>query len=323
MDALVARHPSLAATIPRADLGVRESPLERWVVGGAGLLIKRDDLSAELFGGNKVRALELLLAPVKRGDTVLTAGATGSTHALSVALHASRLGACAEVITWPQENHAVSRAVADRLRRSAHVTAARNVAEAYLRIAARRARGGRRWIPAGGSTPLGVIAHASAVLELADQLELQDMPAPHVIVVPLGTGGTAAGLLLGVALAGLPTHVVGVQVVPRVVASARRVASLARRARAILAGAIGDGLPRPDTTRFSVERDAYGGAYGRETQAAREAAERLLDAGGPRLESTYSGKAFGVALDLARRAPHRRTLFWLTFDARWLAGVPF
>lgn len=290
------------------------------MVDGVSLLIKRDDQSALLLGGNKVRALELLLAPVKRGDTVLTAGATGSTHALAVALHAAKLGAVVEVITWPQEEHAIARLTAERLRSVARVTAAKNVADAYVRVALRRARGGRRWIPAGGSTPLGVLGHASAVLELSEQLVRDGIAPPRDIVVPLGTGGTAAGLLLGVALAGLPSRVVGVQVVPRVMASARRVIGLARGAHRLLLSQLGP-VPAPDASKLSVERGAYGGAYARETVRAQAAGAMLMAAGGPRMEGTYSAKAFGVALDLARGAPHGSTLFWLTFDARWLASA--
>src|SRR5437762_13904849 len=76
--ALLTRCPALADALPRIDLGVRETPVEQWTIDGISLLAKRDDLSAPLLGGNKVRALELLLAGVGPGDTVLTVGPTGS-----------------------------------------------------------------------------------------------------------------------------------------------------------------------------------------------------------------------------------------------------
>ncbi|MDB4890014.1 MAG: D-cysteine desulfhydrase, partial [Gemmatimonadetes bacterium] len=122
MSALVARFPQLARTLAHVDLRVSETPVERWTVDGVSLLAKRDDLSAPLLGGNKVRALELLLAGVAAGDTVLTVGASGSTHALAVAEYARSLGAECEVITWPQETNAVSRATSVRLQSVARVT---------------------------------------------------------------------------------------------------------------------------------------------------------------------------------------------------------
>lgn len=318
MRALVDRFPALAS-LARVDLGVVESPVQRWRVDGTTLLIKRDDLSSPALGGNKVRALELLLAGVPPAATVLTVGATGSTHALSVARHGAALGLRTAVITWPQESHDVARAVARELAARARVTAARSVAEAYLRAGARRLGGGVHWVPAGGSVPLGALAHAAAGVELADQLAREKLAAPEIVVVPLGSGGTAAGLLVGFAVAGLRTRVVGVRVVPRAVANRRRVLRLARRTAALLGRLAGVEAPRIERDRLEVEGGAYGGAYGRETEDGRAAAAALGAAGGPALEGTYSAKAFGVALERARRPTHGPVLFWLTFDGRWIS----
>jgi 1-aminocyclopropane-1-carboxylate deaminase/D-cysteine desulfhydrase-like pyridoxal-dependent ACC family enzyme len=310
MRALLGRYPRLAHSLARAELGVHETPVERWRLGAVTLLAKRDDLSAPAPGGNKVRALELLLAGVGPGQMLLTVGATGSTHALAVAEHGARLGARTQVITWPQETHPVA---------LAEVTATRSVVAAYLRAAGRRARGGVHWVPAGGSVPLGALGHVNAALELADQLAQGGIPVPDTLVVPLGSGGTAAGLLVGLALAGLSTRVVGVRVVPRIVGNRTRVLGLAARTRALLARLTGVALPPLDRSRLEIDEEAYGGAYGRATAAARAAADDLRDVGGPPLDATYSAKAFGVALARARRAPDEHVLFWLTFDGRWLA----
>ncbi|NUO37056.1 MAG: pyridoxal-phosphate dependent enzyme [Gemmatimonadaceae bacterium] len=318
MRALLARYPRLAETLPWVDLGVRQTPVEWWRVGETTLLAKRDDLSASTLGGNKVRALELLLAGVQPGHRLLTVGPTGSTHALAVAAHGALLGARTRVITWPQEGHAIADATGRRLRELADVTAARSVAEAYLLAAVRRLAGGPRWIPAGGSVPLGALGHVDAALELAEQLTSMRLPRPDLVVAPLGSGGTVAGLLAGLAVAELPMRVVGVRVVPRVVATRRRVLRLAARTHALLGRLAGATLPPLDVGALEIEQEHYGGAYGRETSAGQTAATALADAGGPRLDGTYSAKAFGVALERARLVPDERVLFWLTFDARWL-----
>lgn len=318
MRALSARYPRLAASLSRADLGVYETPVEWWRVDGVSLLAKRDDVSAPSLGGNKVRALELLLAGLAPGRELLTVGATGSTHALAVAEHGARLGARTQVITWWQETNAVAEATARRLNEVARVTPVRSVAEAYLRVAFRRLRGGVHWVPAGGSVPLGAMGHANAALELVTQLARLHLPVPDVIVAPLGSGGTVAGLLVGLALAGVPTRVIGVRVVPRIIANRAHVMRLARRTRALIARKAGMPLPPLDGTRLVIDESAYGGAYGRETERARAAAQALRDAGGPLLDGTYSAKSFAVALERARRSPDERVLFWLTFDGRWL-----
>lgn len=297
---------------------MEETPVERWCVDGVSLLAKRDDLSASALGGNKVRALELLLAGVGPDHRLLTIGSTGSTHALAVALYGSRLGAVTEVVTWPQEENAISRETARRLLTRARVTAARSPVDAYLRATLRRATRDVHWIPAGGSCAPGVLGHASAALEFVAQRQREGLPLPAQVVVPLGSGGTAAGLLLGLAIAGVTTRVVGVRVVPRSVGNRWHVMRLARQGRALLARLSGEQVPGLDAERLEIAQDAYGGAYGRETEIARNAAQLLRVTGGPGLDGTYSAKAFGHALARARGAPEDSVLFWLTFDGRWL-----
>jgi D-cysteine desulfhydrase len=153
---------------------------------------------------------------------------------------------------------------------------------------------------------------------LIAQLARDGMPVPDTIVVPLGSGGTVAGLLVGLTVAGVHTRVVGVRVVPRSIGNRWHVLRLARRTRALLAQLAGASVPSVDASRLVIEHGAYGGAYGRETSEARSAAESLRASGGPRLDGTYSAKAFGHALARARRAPDEVVLFWLTFDGRWL-----
>jgi 1-aminocyclopropane-1-carboxylate deaminase/D-cysteine desulfhydrase-like pyridoxal-dependent ACC family enzyme len=316
---LLARWPRLAETLPYVDLGVRETPVEAWLHHDVSLWVKRDDLTTPTLGGNKARALQLLLAGTRPGDVVLTVGSTGSTHALAVAHFSAMLGASTRVVTWPQEEHDISRATTERLRAMARVTDAASPVTAMVRAGLTRLTSRVHWIPAGGTSALGALGHAAAAVELATQLASSGQ-AFDTIVVPLGTGGTAAGLLVGLALAGLPTRVAGVRVVPRLVANRGRVLRLARRAARLFGQLAGETPPVIDSERFSIDGEHYGGAYARETRDARELAAFVRQSGGPALDGTYSGKALAGALSHARRAPAERVLFWLTFDGRWLAA---
>ena len=237
---LFARLPRLAQTLAHVDLGVRETPVEAWSVDGVTLLAKRDDLSAPTLGGNKVRALEFLLGALAPGEALLTAGPTGSTHALAVAHYGAQLGTHTDVLTWPQEMHDVAHETAARLAGLARLTRCTSPVVAYARIATRRLRGGGRWIPAGGSSPRGAVGHVNAALELVAQLAREGRAMPDTVVVPLGSGGTAAGLIVGFALAEVPTRVVGVRVVPRVLGNRWHVLRLARGTRALLAACAGE-----------------------------------------------------------------------------------
>jgi D-cysteine desulfhydrase len=316
--ALFARYPRLADAVAHVDLGVTETPVERWQLEGRSLLIKRDDLDALPMGGNKVRALEFLLARVHRDTTVLTIGSTGSTHALATAMYSARLGARCEVITWPQEEHSVSLQAAGQLARVASVTRARSAADAFIRASIRRMRRNVTWVPGGGSSPLGALGHVSATLELLQQLERRAESMPSHIVLPLGSGGTLAGVLVGLSIARAEMGVVGVRVVPRIIGNRGHVLRLAWQTHALIRRHAGERVPRLRPGLLRIEHGAYGGAYGRETHEGTAAARALADAGGPTLDGTYSAKAFGVALRNAHELPDQKVLFWLTFDARWL-----
>lgn len=311
---LGARYARMAA-LPRAELGRYPTPIERAPGLAPALWVKRDDLTGDPLGGNKVRALEFLLGGVRAGESVVTVGATGSTHALATSLYARQLGADAAVVRWPQEMTPVARAVAawtDRV--AARSYRVRTVPGAYARAAWLRMRGAR-WIAAGGSTPLGILGHVEGALEFAEQITSGAMPMPSRIVLPLGSGGTTAGILLGTEIAGLRVKVIGARVVPRVVANRRHVMRLVRRTATLIERVTGEAVPLPAPERFEIMHAMYGGAYGRETVEGRQAATRFEATMGSALDATYGAKALAAALSLSAGEP---TLFWLTFDGRWL-----
>lgn len=320
---LYRRFPALRS-LPRAQLCIGPSPVQRIpdIPGTNDLWIKRDDLNAPLMGGNKVRALEFLLGSVRAGDTVLTLGGAGSTHVLSTAIHARRLGAGTMAIRWQHDMNEIADLVSERLGKELDDTKiGRTPAGAMLRCSYLRLTRNVHFIPVGGGTPLGALGHVNAGLELASQIEAGDLPAPRRIVLPLGTGGTMAGLSLGLAIAGLDIPVVGARVGPRLVANRRMVKRIVRRTARAITEATGEKLARVRPENLRVVHNVYGGAYGRPLLAATEAAAILRALTGIRLDATYSAKAFAAALEHARSEPGGGpTLFWLTFDGRWLTS---
>jgi D-cysteine desulfhydrase len=242
---------------------------------------------------------------------VLTVGPRGSTHALATAVYASRLAAHPVVVRWPQEMNPAAQRVDTALRDTTRdVIDAPNVVVAYAIASWLRLRPRTRWIPAGGTSPLGMLGYVNAALELAGQIERGECPLPREIVAPLGTGGTVAGIALGAQLAGLRVTVRAVRVAPRIIASHRRVVRLALRTRALIQRVTGERLPPFEAGGVVVDDEFYGGGYGR--PIARRAAEDALRAAAVQLDDTYSRKAFAAVSD--------GSLFWLTFDGRLLAA---
>jgi len=303
----------IRATLAPCRLGDWPTPLERagalgGAIGVAELTVKREDRSSARYGGNKVRALEFLLAGAAPGTVFVTLGGTGSTHCLATAVHAAAAAGTAVLAQFPQPETPTSLAVAAACRaRAALVVRARTrgllplaVLEAWRRAGA---LGPRRWIPGGGAHPRAVVGHVLAGLELAAQV---DAP-PDAIVLPLGTGGTAAGLALAVSALGWPTRIVGIRVAPRVVANRWRTTWLARAARRLLARR---GVPLPAPRSLDIV-DRLGKGYGHPTPDGEEAA-RLAWQHGLTLDPTYGAKAFGFLLN--RGACNvQRVVFWHTF----------
>jgi 1-aminocyclopropane-1-carboxylate deaminase/D-cysteine desulfhydrase-like pyridoxal-dependent ACC family enzyme len=277
-----------------------------------GLWIKREDRSSDVYGGNKVRGLEFLLAHVPSDAALVTVGGWGSTHCLATVVHAHRLGYRVALAQFPQGRSDAAVAVADACGRLADFCLRAKSWPSFpfaLAGAWRRAKalGSRRWIPGGGARADAVVGHLLGGLELASQLP----SAPEAIVTPLGSGGTAAGLLLAVAALGWRTRIVGVRVAPAIVANRFRVRSLARAAQRLLRRH-GIVAPIPDADALVV-LDGLGDGYGHPT-AAGEAARERARAFGLALDSTYGGKAFAA---LTHPAVHGRgpIVFWNTFAA--------
>ena len=318
---LFERFPKLR-TIPRARLCTLPSPVEKLegISEGADLWIKRDDLNAPLCGGNKVRSLEFLLGGLNAGDTVVTVGGAGSTHILATALHCGRLGARTIGLRWGHDMNPVADQVSERIESLIPGMPVRRSAVLALATARYRSLAGNaRYIGLGGAIPLGVLGHVNAALELADQIRRGDMPMPDRIVLPLGSGGTAAGLLLGFAIADLSVEIVGARVGPRAFVNRRRVFGLANRTALMIERLTGNRLARIEPSRLRIVQNVYGGAYGRPLAASREAANILHSATGIGLDDTYSAKAWVAALDECRTA-QGPVVFWLTFDAKCLTN---
>lgn len=295
----------IRSAIPQCSLGDWPTPLEpapalARATGAGALWLKREDRA----GGNKVRGLEFLLAGADPDAVFVTVGGTGSTHCLATAAHARRLGHRTVLAQFPQPDTDASRAVAAATARTAdHVVRARSqigLPWAVIRAwSYARRLGAPRWIPGGGAHPRAVVGHLLATLELAAQL---DGP-PDTIVVPLGTGGTAAGIALGAAWLGWPTRVLAVRVAPRLVANRWRIKRLARRAAQLV------DVPSPQL-RIQVV-DGLGAGYGHPSPAG-ERARVLAAEHGLTLDPTYGAKAFAVLLQLAT-GNVQRAVFWHTF----------
>jgi D-cysteine desulfhydrase len=179
-------------------------------------------------------------------------------------------------------------------------------------------------IAPGGSSPLGTVGFVAAAFELAEQLERASLAPPDVVYVALGSGGTAVGLALGFAAAGLPTGVVAVRVTELKHANERKAAKLWRETVALLRGA-DPGFPALDFERaaLAIRGEFFGDGYAVATPQAAEAISMMESQEGVRLDVAYTGKASSCLIADCRSGSlaGKRALFWNTYNGTDLSSL--
>ena len=331
---LLNRLPGLGERLQPLSLCNLPTPLVE--VAGPGscpLLIKRDDLSADAYGGNKVRKLEFLLADALRqgSRSVLTFGFAGSNFAAATAWYARQQGLDCVSLLLPQAPEPYVRSNLLLQQASGGKCVQRDTTlllgiEAIRQMLAGRLSGGLGagrwpyWIPAGGSSPVGVLGFVNAALELQLQLEAARLPAPTDFYLAMGSMGSVAGLAIGMALAGMQTRIVATRVVESRFAGEHKLRALLAKTLTWLRP-LHASLPDAEALmqRIEIRNDHFGAGYGIPSAGDRAAMAFLKDGGMP-ADPAYTAKAMCCLLEDLRggRLANARPCFWLTCNGRSL-----
>ena len=326
---LLRRWPQLADAFPFIELGTLPTPVEAAEMSAlpdcSNLMIKRDDLSAPDYGGNKVRKLEFLLGDARalQRQHIITYGGLGSNHARATALNCKKLGLqCTAILTPEPLTPAVQETLDHHAELGTRIETAQQYADAKgicERVKNEYGAAQCYEIPFGGSSRVGTLGFVNAALELGEQVAAGDCPSPAVIYVACGTAGTVAGLAVGLQLAGLPTRIEAVQVTPDSMQPARLASMLVAEVTDDL-NAAGVDAPAAGASmnRINIRNDQLGAGYAEPTDACREAAAIWTDATGLPVSLTYTAKAFAGLIADARAGQTRglQTLFWNTYNSR-------
>ena len=281
---------------------------------GFELWVKRDDMSAGAAAGNKIRKLEYLLADaLSRGATsIVTCGGAQSNHARATALMARELGLRSVLLLRtndpaqpppPTGNLLLDRLAGAELRFITPEQYRERAALMAEAAAALQKRGEVPYvIPEGGSNGLGALGYVAALEELAEQqLEGELPPDLELIGFACGSGGTAAGIALG--LGRFPS--VAERALALAVCDDRAyfesvIASITTQARNL-----DPSLPEPGP--LEIRDEFKGPGYGVPSGEQLDFLLEVASVSGLILEPTYTGKAlFG----LSRLSPKpRRALF--------------
>lgn len=329
-DLLGAAYPAIGKHLPKVAIADLPTPVETQVLSTRGrtsnVAIKHDENTSTLYGGNKVRKLEYLLRRARdRGARrVATFGAAGSNHALATAIHAFALDLeCTCFLSHQKATAGIARTLNMHRQLGTEIFRWGRSVDA-LALFREHLQGRGAWvIPLGGTCWLGAVGFVNAGLELARQVADGAVQCPDRIYIACGTTGSAAGLALGIAAAGLDATVHAIQVADNPFSSELKMRRLMAKTRFIL-NRLDPSFEAIGCQQRVVWRDEFlAGGYARVDNATAEAVALARDALGLSLETTYTGKAMAAMLhDLQTiERDGARCLFWNTYNAQPLPAT--
>lgn len=313
--------------IPSIALAPHPTPIDeltrlRAALGPAcpRLLMKRDDLLSFGQGGNKVRKMQTVAADAQKqgADMLITCGGVQSNHARVTAAAGAVLGMKVVLVANGVPPQPLTGNARLNVLFGAEVgyVSSREERNHTMELVATEARAeGRRpyIVPLGASTPLGAVGFARGVEELVTSPH-----RPDAIVHATSSGGTQAGLIMGCALYGLKTSIIGVSADDPADALRATIGELLRGA-ALLLGAQSPVTLGATDSAIIVDDTFVGGGYGVATPASIEATELVARTEGIVLDPVYTAKAMAGLIARVRAGAWRTddtVLFWHT------GGVP-
>jgi 1-aminocyclopropane-1-carboxylate deaminase/D-cysteine desulfhydrase-like pyridoxal-dependent ACC family enzyme len=300
-----------AERLPRIPLCQLPTPLQECprlsqAVGGARILLKRDDLISLGMGGNKIRKLEFTLAAAKaEGCDVLLHGLAGqSNYCRQAAAAAAKVGMRC-ILLLRQDHKADDPPQANRLLdylfgAEVHMVSADRREQAAAKdalVAKLRSEGHIPYLIGERDEVFGAVGYALCMAEILEQSASAGVK-PDIICAS-GSAGTTAGLALSKRLLGFAGPTQSFDVAPYSAEAGLKVrattAGFASQAAELL------GLKEAFTLDDIPVTNAYSGpAYGTCTDAGLDAVLLLGRTEGLVVGPVYTGKGLSGVVDWIR-----------------------
>lgn len=301
------------AKLPRRGYVQTPTPLEalpnfsKALGNKVNVFIKRDDLLPGCSGGNKTRKLDFCIADalLKGADTIITCGAVQSNH-------------CRLTLSWAvKEGLDCHLVLEERVKGSYKPDASGNnflfqlmgvksvtvvpggspmLDEMEKLAASLRAAGKKPYIiPGGASNAIGACGYVACAQETLEQLYLAGINM-HTMVVPSGSAGTHAGIVVGMQGNNANIPVLGIDVSRPKEVQEELVYKLVKETAKLVG--VNQEIPASAVTCFG---DYYGAGYSLPTDSMIEAVKLLARTEAILLDPVYSGKAMAGFIDLVRK----------------------
>ncbi len=281
------------------------------------IFIKRDDQTGLASGGNKTRKLEYLIKQaIDEGcDTVFTAGAQQSNHCRQTAAACTLAGLECHLILRGNEpktyqgNLLLSQLLGAKIHFSGDGSK-----EIDLDLFTKKLDANKNpfIIPIGGSNVIGALGYVEAVRELKQQLDEQNLNIDTIFFAS-SSGGTQAGLILGLELYALDAELIPIKIdkdETQNLDMEAEVLSIVKEGVKLL------GINRKySIADMTLNKNYNQAAYGVLTDKEKSAINKLALTEGILLDPVYTGRAFYGMLDLVKEKklkPHSNILFWHT-----------
>lgn len=181
------------------------------------IYLKEDGLTGVEVSGNKVRKLEYIMAHVLNNhhDTIITTGAIQSNHTRATAAVCARMNLeCHLVLAGDKREWEGNLFLEEMMGAHIHFISACDSKEAEMEKQAQllKEKGKNPFIiPVGASTALGAFGYVECFEEILKQ-EREMGISFHNIVLPVGSGGTYAGIWYGNAVHESKKNILGISV---------------------------------------------------------------------------------------------------------------
>lgn len=289
-----------------------ETPIEKMetlsnLLEGPQIYMKRDDQLSLAAGGNKTRKLEYLMADVKKNqaDTVITCGAIQSNHcrltlSASIKENLNCVLVLEERIPNSYDPNASGNNFLFKLMDPEDiiiVPKGTNMPEKMKEVAEKLKEKGQKpyIIPGGGSNEIGTSGYISGAKEIVKQMKTEDLNFDYIAVAS-GSGGTHAGLLIGLLLENQDIPVIGFNIARSKEEQETLMKNLISKTLDFLE--IKQSIPDDKI----ICNDKYlGEGYSLATKEMIESVQLLAKKEGILLDPVYTGKAMAGLIDLIRK----------------------